>query len=143
MILRLVIKGDAIQIGESEFYCPCKTKDIEVANDFIDVEHEHIIGVEINPVIEKEIKESFNTKYPTWIIAFCPDTDSFFATDGRHFFWEYKEEFESEDAAIHYFKQHAKYFIKIEKEIMSNMMLRDKSKDIDKVWLENTQEWYA
>ena len=54
MILRLLIKGDAIQIGESEFYCPCKTKDIKVANDFIDVEHEHIVGVEINPLIESE-----------------------------------------------------------------------------------------
>ncbi len=91
----------------------------------------------------KEIKEPFNTKYPTWIIAFCPDTDSFFATDGRHFFWEYKEEFESEDAAIHYFEKHAKYFITIEEEMLNDMMLGNKFKDIDKVWLENTQKWYT
>ena len=90
-----------------------------------------------------ELEESFDTKYPTYIIAFCPDTDSFFVTNERHFFWESEEEFDFEEAAIHYFGKHAKYFIKIEKEIMSGMMFGDKFKDIDKVWLENTQKWYT
>ena len=89
-----------------------------------------------------EVEEPFDTKYPTWIIAFCPDTASFFVTNERHFFWELEEEFDSEEAAIHYFWEYAKYFIKIEKEIMSGMMFGDKFKDIDKVWLENTQKWY-
>ena len=90
-----------------------------------------------------EVEEPFDTKYQTWIIAFCPDTDSFFVTNERYFFWEYEEGFGSEEAAIHYFGKHAKYFIKIEKEIMSGMMFEDKFKDIDKVWLENTQKWYT
>ena len=89
-----------------------------------------------------EVEESFATKYPTWIIAFCPDTDSFFVTNERCFFWEYEKEFGLEEDAIHYFGKHAKYFIKIEKEIMSGMMFGDKFKDIDKVWLENTHKWY-
>ena len=25
-----------------------------------------------------EVDEPFNTKYPTWIVAYCPDEDSFF-----------------------------------------------------------------
>ena len=35
-----------------------------------------------------EVNEPFNTKYPYWIIAFCPDTNSFFVTNERHFFLE-------------------------------------------------------
>lgn len=52
MKIRLLIKGDAIQIGVDEFVNVCRTKDIEIPDDAIDVEHEYIIGVEINP--EKE-----------------------------------------------------------------------------------------
>lgn len=29
--------------------------------------------------------ENFSDKYATWIIAYCLDTDSFFATNKRHF----------------------------------------------------------
>lgn len=47
MIIRLLIKGDAIQIGEHDFYNPCRTIDISVLDDTIDIEHEHIIGVEV------------------------------------------------------------------------------------------------
>ena len=47
-----------------------------------------------------EVDEPFNTKYPTWIVAYCPDEDSFFVTNERHFFWESEEEFDSEEEAI-------------------------------------------
>lgn len=49
MKLRLLIKGDAIQCGENDFYCPCRTIDVVVADDLLDKEHEHIIGVEVEP----------------------------------------------------------------------------------------------
>ena len=38
----------------------------------------------------------FNTEFPTWIIAFCPDTDSWFVTNKRFFYYEYEKEFETE-----------------------------------------------
>ncbi len=54
MKIRLLIKGDAIQIGECEFYNPCKTIDVDVPDDAIDIDHEHIIGAEIlNDIAEK------------------------------------------------------------------------------------------
>ena len=56
MKIRLLIKGDAIQYGENDFYCPCRTVDVEIANNLVDKEHEHIIGVEIEPQ-ESEDKE--------------------------------------------------------------------------------------
>lgn len=74
----------------------------------------------------KEVKESFNTKYPTWIIAFCPDTNSFFVTNQRHFFWQSEEEFSSENDGINYFEHNT-----------ANKILHTK-----KVWLENTSKWY-
>ena len=49
MKIRLLIKGDAIQYGENDFYCPCRTIDVDIANNLIDKEHEHIIGVEVEP----------------------------------------------------------------------------------------------
>lgn len=32
-----------------------------------------------------EIEEPFDTKYPTWVVAYCPDDNSFFVTNERHF----------------------------------------------------------
>ena len=90
-----------------------------------------------------EIEEPFDTKYPTWIVAFCPDTDSFFVTNERYFFWESEEVFDSEEAGIYYFEHHVQHYINIEKEIMSQMMFGDKYSNINMVWLDNTQKWYV
>lgn len=79
-----------------------------------------------------KIEESFDTKYPTWIIAFCPDINSFFVTNERHFFWESEEEFDSEEAGINYFENHIKRFLTVAN-------LRDYT---ERIWLENTQKWY-
>ena len=49
MRIRLLIKGDAIQYGEDDFYCPCRTVDVEIPDNSIDKEHEYIIGVEVEP----------------------------------------------------------------------------------------------
>ena len=87
-----------------------------------------------------EVNEPFNTKYPTWIIAFCPDTDSFFVVNERHFFWEYENDFETEQEAINFFVKNPNVFIDIENKIMSQMYVNDW--DVDKVFLENTNKWY-
>lgn len=79
-----------------------------------------------------EVNEPFNTKYPSWIIAFCPDTNSFFVTNERHFFWESEEKFESEEIGIHFFEHHIQYFINV-----ANQMIYT-----ERVWLENTEKWY-
>lgn len=54
MRVRLLIKGDAIQCGENDFYCPCRTVDVDIEDNLIDKKHEHIIGVEIEPKAESE-----------------------------------------------------------------------------------------
>lgn len=87
-----------------------------------------------------EINEPLNTKYPTWIIAFCPDTDSFFATNERYFFWESEEEFDSEESAINYFKEHTRHFIDVNNLIMSEYY--PDGHVTKKVWLDNTNMWY-
>ena len=63
--------------------------------------------------------EEFSKTYPTWIIAYCLDTNSFFATNQRHFFWEYDNEFLCENDAISYFKTHLDEFWKIRNEILN------------------------
>lgn len=83
--------------------------------------------------MHKEVKEPFNTKRKTYIIAFCPDTNSFFVTNERHFFWESDQDFDSEESAIDYFESHVKVFTDIARKMINTK----------KVWLENTARWYA
>lgn len=87
----------------------------------------------------RELKgnENFSDKYPTWIIAYCLDTDSFFATNQRHFFWEYDDEFQCENDAINYFRNHLNEFRNARKEILNNCGGWSIDKDL---FLENTKE---
>lgn len=80
-------------------------------------------------------------KYPTWVIAFCPDSNSFFATDERCFFWESEEEFESEESAIDYFSKHVDHFIEINNEIMVKAIYG--WIPVNEVFLENNRTWYS
>ena len=59
--------------------------------------------------IYKTIPEEYDpsTEFPSWIIAFCPDTDSWFVTNQRFFYYEYDKEFESEEAGIVFFKENS------------------------------------
>lgn len=62
---------------------------------------------------------SLSTEFPTYILAFCPDTDSWFATNNRFFFYEYPIEFDTEKAAIDYFKENTEKFLVLNMRIMS------------------------
>ena len=86
------------------------------------------------------VSEPFNTKYTTWIIGYCPDTDSFFATEQRHFFWETENDFNSEREAIEYFESNLQYFIEIRNMALSMMFSADVSDNY--CYLENTSKKY-
>lgn len=77
----------------------------------------------------------FSTEFPTWIIAYCPDIDSWFCTNKRFFYYEYPDEFQCENDAINYFKNHISEFIELNKELYP--------KKTDRVFLENTMESYS
>ena len=81
--------------------------------------------------------EDFSKTYPTWIIAYCVDTNSFFITDQRNFFWEYNTEFPCEGDAISYFKTHLYKFLKIRNEILNSTGGWSAKSDL---YLENTRE---
>ena len=86
----------------------------------------------------KEMPLDAMQPHDTWIIAFCPDTDSFFATNQRAFFWECEREFASEESAIIYFENNIDFFLRIDNEIMNKFI----GKTVDCVCLENTNKWY-
>jgi len=86
----------------------------------------------------KEMPLDAMQPHDTWIIAFCPDTDSFFVTNQRAFFWEYEKEFTSEESAIIYFENNIDFFLRIDNEIMNKFI----GKTVDCVWFENTNKWY-
>ena len=81
--------------------------------------------------------ESFSDTYTTWIIAYCPDADSFFVTNQRHFYWEYNDEFQCENDAINYFRNHLKEFWNVRKDILSHTGGWSIDRDL---FLENTKE---
>lgn len=81
--------------------------------------------------------EDFSNNYDTWIIAYCLDTNSFFITDQRHFFWEYDNEFPCESDAIKYFKTHLNEFWKIRNKMLNSTCGWSINSDL---YLENTQE---
>lgn len=70
--------------------------------------------------IELDENDDFSKVYPTWIIAYCVDTNSFFATNERFFFWEDDNEFKLENDAINYFREHLDDFRKTRNKILSN-----------------------
>ena len=78
----------------------------------------------------------FSTKFPTYILAFCPDSDSWFATNQRFFYYEYPVDFPNEKAAIDYFKRNPDVFLKIEEDMG---VCRPSFFD-GGVWLENTRQ---
>lgn len=60
---------------------------------------------------------SFESIFPTWIIAYCPDSDEWVATNHRFFYYEYPKEFKNEKLAIEYFIENANEFLKIENDM--------------------------
>ena len=89
-------------------------------------------------VVYEELPEGydFSTKFPTWIIAFCPDLDCWFVTNQRFFYYEYDKEFETEEKGIEFFKENAELFYDIE----MKMEVYRPSFYEGGVWLENLKE---
>lgn len=80
---------------------------------------------------------NFSTEFSTYILAFCPDTDSWFATNQRFFYYEYPMDFPNEEAAISYFKRNPDVFLKLEE----SMEVHRPSFFNGGVWLDNTKEF--
>ena len=57
MTVRLIIRGEPVQIDETEFYSPWKTIDVFVTDDVLDVEKDHIVGATI--LTEEDYKVYF------------------------------------------------------------------------------------
>ena len=78
----------------------------------------------------------FNTEFKKYIIAFCPDTDSWFVTNKRFFYYEYDKEFNTEEDGVEFFKQNPKIFY--DEEIRMNIDRPSFRKN--GVWLENIND---
>lgn len=77
----------------------------------------------------------FSTEFPTWIIAYCVDTNSWFCTNQRFFYYEYPDEFKCENDAVYYFENHVEEFVELTREMYPNKT--------NNVFLENTKKWYT
>lgn len=77
----------------------------------------------------------FSTEFPTWILAYCVDTNSWFCTNKRFFYYEYPVEFESEEEGISYFKNHITEFFELSREMYP--------KRTNNTFFENTMEEFT
>lgn len=77
----------------------------------------------------------FSTEFPAWIIAYCPDINSWFCTNQRFYYYEFANEFQDEKDAINYFENHIEEFVGL-----SNEMCPNKT---NSVFLINTKKWYT
>lgn len=78
---------------------------------------------------------NFNTKFPTWIIAYCPDINIWFCTNERFFYYEHPKDFNCEEDAIEYFRNNIPEFAELQRELCPG-----RSGD---VCLENTKEFWS
>jgi hypothetical protein len=84
-----------------------------------------------------KVGEDFTNTYKTWIIGYCPDTDSFFVTNQRCFFWQSDKEFASEKEGVEYFQNNITQF----RSIRENILRKTGGWNINKFFfLENTRE---
>ena len=84
--------------------------------------------------VEIQKEYDFTTEFPTWIIAYCVDTDSWFCTNQRFFYYEYPEEFQCENDAINYFENNVSEFVNLNNEMHP--------RTTNKAFLENTMKEY-
>lgn len=61
--------------------------------------------------------QNFSDVFDTYILAYCPDTDTWFPTNQRGFFYEYEAEFSTEKEAATFFHDNANIFYNIEVEM--------------------------
>ena len=78
----------------------------------------------------------FSTEFETFILAFCPDTDSWFATNQRFFYYEYPKEFPDEESAVEFFRNNPGLFYEEE----ARMQVYKPKFYLGKVKLDNTDE---
>ena len=81
----------------------------------------------------------FNMIYPTYIIAYCIDNDTFFVTNQRNFFYQHNIEFKDETKAINFFEKSIPHFINVRNDLMKSAG----QKSSNSIYLENTKKHYT
>ena len=90
--------------------------------------------------VKLEENQDFSDVFDTWILGYCPDTNDWFATNQRYFYYEYDKEFESEEMAIKYFQDNTSEFIDIRQNIIKTT--GGMSEDTP-IYLYNTKETWG
>lgn len=61
--------------------------------------------------IELPKEYDFNTKFDSYIIAFCPDICSWFVTNERFFYYQYGKELKQKNLELNFLNRTQRYFI--------------------------------
>lgn len=89
----------------------------------------------------------FSSTFNTFILGYCPDTLSWFATNQRFFYYEYPKEFSTKEEAEDFFRKNAEEFYEIENNIVERrpsfadgfVYLEISSKDNEKITVNKSE----
>jgi hypothetical protein len=73
------------------------------------------------------VDEDFSTIYDTYVVAYCPDTNSWFITNERHWYFQFENEFASWDDGYLWFSNNLGLVIDTQNEMLqsNNQKLKD------------------
>ena len=94
-----------------------------------------------NAPVYRELPGPFDKEYDSWVIAYCVDSDEFFITRQRGFFWQDDKTYKNLSDAINAFESNIKRFVEIKNDISSLCIYAYKPDN--RVWLSNTNRWYS
>ncbi len=85
-------------------------------------------------------EKEFNEECDSYVIAYCPDTDEFFITKQRGFFWEDDTSYPTKLEAIRAFEENVQKYVSVKNDFFMHCM--KSYKPDNKVWLDETEKWY-
>ena len=66
-----------------------------------------------------EVKGNFNEEFPTYVIGYCPDINSWFITKQRYWAFQFNEEFNCYDEALNFFNNNQEMILNKQNEILA------------------------
>ena len=66
-----------------------------------------------------EVMGNFSEEFPTYVIGYCPDTNSWFITKQRYWFFQFDEEFATYDEALNFFNNNKEMILDKQNEILA------------------------
>jgi len=73
-----------------------------------------------------EVQGNFSEEFPTYVIGYCPDTNSWFITKQRYWFFQFDNEFNTYNEALDFFNDNQEMILNKQNEILAKCIYNHK-----------------